>query len=270
MSRLAGSGRRRWNAGWRSRSCSRRSRLVPALVIEQTTHSPVWANVATILNWGSWLVFALEIVVMLRVVPSRRQWARRRALDIVITLVTFPVALSALQSLRLMRLTRLLRAARLLRLVRAGQLGHRWFTPAGLRWSAFIVALAVLASAEAFTLTEQRPDVSVWDAIWWALTTTTTVGYGDISPTTVAGRIIAICLMLVGIGFVAMLTAAVAQRFTAGQRPGPEVTGAEVLTELRAFGERLARIEEALLNAHPATDRPVERAAPDPPGGDGK
>ena len=58
---------------------------------------------------------------------------------------------------------------------------------------------------------------STWDGVWWAVTTMTTVGYGDIAPETNYGRVIAIAVMLVGIGFIALLTGAFAQRFLAGE-----------------------------------------------------
>ncbi|MCI9598554.1 MAG: potassium channel family protein [Firmicutes bacterium] len=51
------------------------------------------------------------------------------------------------------------------------------------------------------------------DAVWWSFVTTTTVGYGDISPVTVYGRIIAAVLMIVGIGFISMLTGTIATFF---------------------------------------------------------
>jgi hypothetical protein len=51
--------------------------------------------------------------------------------------------------------------------------------------------------------------------MYWSLTTMTTVGYGDVTPNTQAGRIVAVAVMLVGIGFVAIVTGAVAQRFNA-------------------------------------------------------
>jgi voltage-gated potassium channel len=54
---------------------------------------------------------------------------------------------------------------------------------------------------------------SLWDGIWWAVTTVTTVGYGDLTPTSVQGRLIGMVLMFVGIGFLSLLTAAVASRF---------------------------------------------------------
>ena len=71
----------------------------------------------------------------------------------------------------------------------------------------------------------------------------TTVGYGDIAPTTGLGKIVAVVVMLVGIGFVAFLTAAVAQRFVAQiEEPKPEWEDA-VLSELRRREVRLAAIE---------------------------
>jgi len=53
--------------------------------------------------------------------------------------------------------------------------------------------------------------------VWWAFATVTTVGYGDTYPHTEAGRVIAVVVMLVGIGFVALLTAAAAERFMRGR-----------------------------------------------------
>jgi voltage-gated potassium channel len=54
---------------------------------------------------------------------------------------------------------------------------------------------------------------SVWDGIWWAVVTVTTVGYGDIYPHSVAARIVAMLVMLFGIGFLSVLTATIASRF---------------------------------------------------------
>ncbi|MEJ7825667.1 MAG: potassium channel family protein [Solirubrobacteraceae bacterium] len=55
--------------------------------------------------------------------------------------------------------------------------------------------------------------MSAWDGVWWATTTVTTVGYGDIVPQTNGGRVIAIVVMVVGNRFIALLTAAAAERF---------------------------------------------------------
>ena len=59
---------------------------------------------------------------------------------------------------------------------------------------------------------------SVADALWWAVTTVTTVGYGDKYPTTGAGRLLAAGLMLLGIGLFGILTASLSSFFVAESR----------------------------------------------------
>ena len=63
-----------------------------------------------------------------------------------------------------------------------------------------------------FFITE--PDVkSFSDGLWWALVTITTVGYGDITPPTSIGRLVASALMFLGLGLIASLTAVVSVKF---------------------------------------------------------
>jgi voltage-gated potassium channel len=83
----------------------------------------------------------------------------------------------------------------------------------------------------------------------------TTVGYGDVYPRTDAGRVLAMVLMIVGIGFVALLTGAIAERFVAAQVRAEaeaaerEVAGElddareEALRELRSIAEHMQRLE---------------------------
>ena len=79
--------------------------------------------------------------------------------------------------------------------------------------------------------------LGAWDGVWWAVTTVTTVGWGDSYPTTTAGRIIAVIVMLVGIGFVAILTAAAAERFTRARSESADV--AAVREQLDEITRRL-------------------------------
>jgi voltage-gated potassium channel len=93
--------------------------------------------------------------------------------------------------------------------------------------------LTVLASAVESTI-DTGDFKSFWDGVWRAAVTVTTVGYGDIYPTSVGGRIIAIVVMLVGVGFLAVLTATIASYFVKTDR------GEEHATITAA----LARIED--------------------------
>jgi voltage-gated potassium channel len=92
---------------------------------------------------------------------------------------------------------------------------------------------------------------SIGSGLWWAVQTVTTVGYGDHVPTTVAGRLIASLVMLVGIGFLTVITAAITSTFVSRSSREQALSGAGSSTpELREIAERLERIEAAL------TDRP--------------
>lgn len=225
--------------------------VIPVIVVEESKVGHTWKTVGAILNWAIWITFALEVAVMLSVVPSKRRWLRDNPLEVAIVLFTPPFLPASLQALRVFRLLRLLRLLRLARLAR------RLFSLEGLRYVALLALLTVLGGGAGFAAVEKH--ASTWDGVWWAITTMTTVGYGDLSPETTLGRMIAIVVMLVGIGLIAILTGAVAQRFLASQLHDVkdvaeeiEATDAEVLVELREVRSRLDRLESRLVQRGPA------------------
>ena len=120
------------------------------------------------------------------------------------------------------------------------------FTIEGVRYAAFMAFVVFLAGAQAFASVE---NTSLGIGMYWAASTMTTVGYGDVTPKTTAGRIIAVVVMMVGIGFVAVVTGAVAQRFVATEETvttGDEsISQAQVIThaKLDVLAERLDRLE---------------------------
>jgi voltage-gated potassium channel len=214
---------------------------VPILVIQESDFGEPWDVVASILNWGTWLVFLAEAAVMLSVVPDRRLWLRHHLIDLAVVVITPPFAPQAWQNGRLFRLIRLLRLVRVAALRRLLSLDGMKYA-AAVAVGTVIVGGAVFASVE--ETTKKGAAISTWDGIWWAITTVTTVGYGDIYPESTAGRIIAITIMLVGIGFVALLTAFIADRFINVQA-GTEAKEDLILAELRSISARLEVLEDA-------------------------
>ena len=88
----------------------------------------------------------------------------------------------------------------------------RAFNNKRLRTVLILILFFILIFGFIFFITE--PDVkSFSDGLWWALVTITTVGYGDITPMTSIGRLVASALMFLGLGLIASLTAVISVKF---------------------------------------------------------
>lgn len=230
---------------------------IPLIVIEESDFGQPWDGIGVALNWGTWLVFLAEVLVMLAVVPNAKRWVLDNPIAVGVTVLT-PPFLSAFAPIRLLRL------ARVLRLIRLGPLMRRLFSMEGLRYAAVLAAVTIVAGGAAFAAVE--PHETTADGAYWAITTMTTVGYGDLSPTTAEGKALAVVVMLVGIGFIAILTGAVAERFLAPEveqealevEEELDATGAALLAELRGVRSQLDRIEAAVRQRVP-TSRDAER-----------
>lgn len=219
--------------------------VIPVIAVEQSDAGDPWRTIAAVTNWAIWTAFAVELVVMLVVVRDRWGWVRSHLLEVIVVVLTPPFLPSSFQALRALRLLRLLR------LLRVAQHARRVFSLDGVRYAAILAALTAVGGGYAYSAIEhaQDPPPSVWDGVWWAVSTMTTVGYGDESPVTTPGRIVAIALMLIGIGFVAILTGAIAERFltqieeVAEEAEEVAATEVELLAELRAIRARLDQLE---------------------------
>ena len=135
--------------------------------------------------------------------------------------------------------------------------------PSSVRYAsaAIISTTAILVIAGAILMRLFDPDQyeSLGEAIWFTLQTVTTVGYGDNTPTSVVGRTVASVVMLVSIGLISVITAAITSMFIRS------VGRDDQETDRRVLAEALARIEAKLAEAHERLER-IEHGTP--PSGD--
>ena len=109
--------------------------------------------------------------------------------------------------------------------------------------TAGLALLTVIAGGGGFAAEE---GISFGNGVYWAITTMTTVGYGDITPKSTEGEVLAVVVMIVGIGTATLLIGAVAQRFLAHSVEHVESTEDDVLIEVREISMRLGRLERRL------------------------
>jgi voltage-gated potassium channel len=212
--------------------------LIPVLVIEASA-SGAWLTAATIANWLIWSVFAIELAAVLFVARRKRAALRAHWLDVAIVVLTVPIFGVFLSSLRFLRLSRLLRLVRAgVILSRAMQAERRLSSGQTFRIVALATLFVVVVSGAAQAAFDAKEFKSVWDGVWWATVTVTTVGYGDLVPTTVEGRLIGIVVMLFGIGFLSVLTATIASRFIES-----DTSSEEVLETLRRIEADVAELK---------------------------
>ena len=111
-----------------------------------------------------------------------------------------------------------------------------------------MVAFVALTLAAVAALVEWAVDPGIGsfrDSLWWAIVTVTTVGYGDVVPTSTAGRLVGALLMLAGVSAIPIATSLVVSVFISRLQAQQHAQDAE---ERQDLVERLDRIEQALLS----------------------
>jgi voltage-gated potassium channel len=130
--------------------------------------------------------------------------------------------------------------------------------PASIRIAAWLIVgatiTAVVAGGILMRLLDHREYPNLGRALWFTLQTVTTVGYGDVTPSNVDGRVVGAVVMLTGIGFITIVTAAVTSVFVEASRQralkaaadSSDAKSAHRETDPAAVDARLDRIEQTL------------------------
>jgi voltage-gated potassium channel len=96
------------------------------------------------------------------------------------------------------------------------------------------------------SLVDRKEFPSVWLGMWWAVQTVTTLGYGDIVPAQLTGRILAAAVMIVGIAFLSLITATVASVLVSRASQDVSSEEADLMAALNRVEQRLESLEQEL------------------------
>jgi voltage-gated potassium channel len=183
-------------------------------------------------------VFVLDYLLRLRLADPRFKWFLKHLWEIPILVLPF------LRPLRLLSLAVVVNT-----LQRA--VGHTIrgrviiYTACGAVAIVYAASLAILEAERDAPDTDKKIS-TLGDALWWAMTTVTTVGYGDLHPTTTQGRFVAVALMIGGITLLGSITATLASWIV--QRVSEEDTESQAATaaQIDALHDQIRRLEETV------------------------
>lgn len=170
-------------------------------------------NIYFYIDLGITIIFIFDYFIRLILSDNKKIFIKQNIPDL--------IAMIPFNALKAFRLIKLLKIIKLFKFVRLFGVSAKFYKSAkrflhtnGLIYILFFTLVIILFGAVGIYFTEKNVTVdSLPDAVWWSFVTATTVGYGDISPSTLIGRIIAVILILAGIGTIGMLTGTIATYF---------------------------------------------------------
>jgi voltage-gated potassium channel len=209
--------------------------------LEETHAIPPLASV--IADWAIWLSFFVETTLLYMLVRNKREYLQHNWMNMVIIIGGMPFVwqytplVGMMRSLRLVLIILLL--ARLSKSVRKLLSSHQL--------GATLAVAFITMALSGVIISRIDPSVgTVWDGMWWAWTTMSTVGYGDVVPHNAAGRLYASFLILFGVVLISLLTANLSAFFIGSDVEKMEREEKEADRQLKEISARLSRIEQLL------------------------
>lgn len=224
--------------------------VIAVLLIDLTL--PIPDNVRELLRYSDWFVcsvFFLDFAIRFRQAPSKSHFMRWGWIDL---LSCIPADIFAIgRAVRIVQIVRILRAFRSARAIMSYLLKRKARSMAAT--TGLMAVVLLLFSMIAILVFERDPNSNIkspMDALWWGITTMTTVGYGDRYPVTMEGRFVAMILMITGVGLFGVLTGLFARFFVEPDLNREDSDIKELISEVRQLRERLESIEKQPSDTH--------------------
>lgn len=177
-------------------------------------------------------IFAVDYVARLCIAKNKKVFFKENIFDLV-AIFPFSSFFRAFRVVRLVKLAKLVKLSKMSRLVSYSlRLSKRVRSFLDTNGFKYVLALSCGLVAVGGVAIHFAEGMELSDGFWWAFVTTTTVGYGDISPSTAPGRAIAIILMITGIGLIGSLTSTITSFFLNLKPEKPEQKDEIVLAVL--------------------------------------
>ncbi|HIY92707.1 potassium channel family protein [Companilactobacillus sp. HBUAS56275] len=184
------------------------------LVLSYIPHFNISRSPYIEIDIGTLLIFCFDYFGRLYLAKNKSDFFRHNILDL-LAILPFNTIFNVF---RVFRVVNVLRFAKVFTLIRfigtAGKMqknAKKFLRINGFIYLIIICGIVLVTAAISYSLAE---NVSLSNSFWWAIVTASTVGYGDVAPTTLVGRISAVSLMIIGIGFIGTLTSTITNYFT--------------------------------------------------------
>jgi voltage-gated potassium channel len=187
------------------------------LVLQLTMNLNYKTNkILTIIDFIIWLIFVFDYASRYCKSTNKKKFIKRNYIDLISIIPVYSIfrVFNTLKIVRISRLARLSEISKVVRIVailkKSNDNFSEFIKTNKFNYTIGIGISLILVGSLAMSYVEQ---ISIGDALWWSIVTITTVGYGDISPTSPFGKIIAAILMVMGIGFIGSLSSTLSTYF---------------------------------------------------------
>lgn len=217
------------------------------------------ASITVWTNWVIWLFFIFETAILTVLVEDKRRFLRSNWINLVIIIMGASILWGETNYAGILRSLRLLLMLSLIlnvsdtvqQILARNNLG-----------TTLLVAFVFIIFSGIFIAGIDPAIDTLWEGIWWAWVTVTTVGYGDIVPSSVAGKLFGAVLILLGIGLFSLLTANFSAFFiNKEEKISFEAEDRELSKMTRRIELRLAAIEKRMDSIHRQLEKPVVETA---------